>query len=115
MLMGKRRTKGQVQYIVPDGHASGLATVDEAATYLGKSTEQVRRYLRESALSGYHVGNQWVINMKDLEQFRSGQGGGASERLALVERARRLRVRIGSRAGVSFDPTRLMEETRRGR
>jgi excisionase family DNA binding protein len=36
-------------------------TVAEAATYLGRSIEQVRRYLRDGALAGYHVGRQWFV------------------------------------------------------
>lgn len=91
------------------------ATVGQAASYLGRSTEQVRRYLREEALVGYRVGNQWFIDRRALEQFRAAQGAGAQERLALLARARSLRERIFRRSRRLFDATRLMQETRRGR
>ena len=90
-------------------------TVPEAATYLGRSTEQVRRYLREEALVGYRVGNQWFIDRTDLEQFKAVRSPAAQERMALLERSRRLRGRIFQRTGRLFDATRLIQETRRGR
>ena len=49
-------------------------TVSEAATYLGRSVEQVRRYLREKVLSGYRVGNQWFVDRKALEEFEAKRG-----------------------------------------
>ena len=36
-------------------------TVAEAATYMGRSIEQVRRYLRDGALVGYLTGQQWFV------------------------------------------------------
>ena len=36
-------------------------TVHEAANRLGRSLEQVRRYLREGKLPGERIGNQWFI------------------------------------------------------
>jgi excisionase family DNA binding protein len=36
-------------------------TVQEAAQTLGRSTEQVRRYLREGKLEGQRIGGQWFI------------------------------------------------------
>jgi excisionase family DNA binding protein len=91
------------------------ATVDEAATYLGRSTEQVRRYLREESLMGYRVGNQWFIDRKTLERFKAAQGGGYADKIALMTQAHSLRERILRRSGRRFDATRLMKETRRGR
>lgn len=46
-----------------------LLTVAEAAQRLERSTEQVRRYLRESRLQGRRLGNQWFIESKVLETF----------------------------------------------
>jgi excisionase family DNA binding protein len=44
--------------------------VAEAARFLDRSTEQVRRYLRESRLKGRRIGGQWFIRKSDLERFR---------------------------------------------
>jgi excisionase family DNA binding protein len=46
----------------------GLLTVAEAAKRLNRSTEQVRRYLREGKLKGQRVGNQWFIEEGALPQ-----------------------------------------------
>jgi excisionase family DNA binding protein len=46
-----------------------LLTVAEAAQRLERSTEQVRRYLREGRLHGRRLGNQWFIERKVLEDF----------------------------------------------
>lgn len=43
--------------------------VNEAARILGRSTEQVRRYLREGRLNGNRVGGQWFISRAELESF----------------------------------------------
>ena len=37
---------------------------------LGRSTEQVRRYLREGKLAGVRVGGQWFIDRAALELFQ---------------------------------------------
>jgi len=39
----------------------GYVTVNEAARRLGRSIEQVRRYLREGRLQGRRIGQQWFI------------------------------------------------------
>lgn len=43
------------------GEMEGYITVPEAAERLSRSTEQVRRYLREGKLAGQRIGNQWFI------------------------------------------------------
>ena len=43
--------------------------VNEAARILGRSTEQVRRYLREGRLNGTRIGGQWFISRAELEGF----------------------------------------------
>ncbi len=50
-------------------HASGLLTVAETAKLLRRSTEQVRRYLREGALPGRRLGGQWFVHHADAEAF----------------------------------------------
>jgi len=49
-----------------DPHVS----VHEAARLLERSTEQVRRYLREGRLSGRRIGGQWFIERGELETFQ---------------------------------------------
>lgn len=44
-------------------------TVGQTAAALGRSTEQVRRYLREGRLQGQRLGGQWFIRQGDLTQF----------------------------------------------
>jgi excisionase family DNA binding protein len=48
----------------------GLLTVADAATALDRSTEQVRRYLREGRLRGRRLGGQWFIEEAALTAFR---------------------------------------------
>lgn len=44
-------------------------SVAETARLLKRSTEQVRRYLREGRLQGRRVGGQWFIDPAALEEF----------------------------------------------
>ena len=48
---------------------SARLTVADAARILDRSTEQVRRYLREGVLPGERIGNQWFIDEFDLQQM----------------------------------------------
>jgi excisionase family DNA binding protein len=50
-----------------------LLSVADAARHLQRSTEQVRRYLREGRLPGRRVGGQWFIERAALNAF-SGTG-----------------------------------------
>jgi len=50
-----------------------LLGVPEVARRLGRSTEQVRRYLREGRLGGRRIGNQWFIAAEALAAFRAAQ------------------------------------------
>ena len=50
-----------------------LIGVSEAAKRLGRSTEQVRRYLREGRLSGRRIGGQWFIEASAVTGFLVGQ------------------------------------------
>lgn len=49
--------------------AVGLLTVAETARLLQRSTEQVRRYLREGSLPGRRLGGQWFVHSSDAEAF----------------------------------------------
>ena len=46
-----------------------LLSVGEAAKHLERSTEQVRRYLREGRLGGRRIGGQWFIERDILDAF----------------------------------------------
>src|SRR6187549_1799383 len=50
----------------------GLVTVPDAARLLTRSTEQVRRYLREGRLEGRRIGGQWFIERAALDRFFDG-------------------------------------------
>jgi excisionase family DNA binding protein len=55
-----------------------LVSVAEAARRLDRSTEQVRRYLREGRLSGRRIGGQWFIETAALDAFRPARRGTAA-------------------------------------
>lgn len=55
-----------------------LLGVPEAARLLDRSTEQVRRYLREGRLRGRRIGNQWFIEAAALAEFRGALGDGGA-------------------------------------
>ena len=46
-----------------------LVSVADAARRLERSTEQVRRYLREGRLRGRRIGGQWFIEASALGDF----------------------------------------------
>lgn len=48
-------------------------SVAETARLLNRSTEQVRRYLREGRLAGRRMGGQWFIDAAAVKAFRSSQ------------------------------------------
>ena len=51
------------------GNDDRLMTVTDTAKLLGRSTEQVRRYLREGDLPGRRLGGQWFVDRGDAETF----------------------------------------------
>lgn len=51
-----------------DDNTYGLLTVAEVAERLGRSIEQVRRYLREGKLKGRRIGQQWFVEESALER-----------------------------------------------
>lgn len=80
----------------------GMITVAEAARRLNRSTEQVRRYLREGKLRGQRIGNQWFVEERTLAaaDARSRR----EEQLALLERIRANREAILQRRGGKLLP-----------
>lgn len=91
---------------------SGTVSVAEAARRLNRSTEQVRRYLREGKLAGHRIGNQWFVEERALERLVSD---GKIERLIpeeVMERIARTRQAIYERTGKTFDIVAALREDR---
>ncbi len=66
----------------------GYLTVNEAARRLGRSIEQVRRYLREGRLPGRRIGGQWFIDEDAVAGWRPERRAGAgrvAEAVAVYE------------------------------
>ena len=61
-----------------------LLSVAEAARRLERSTEQVRRYLREGRLGGRRMGGQWFIEAATLDAFLAA----LRERSSFLDRVR---------------------------
>jgi excisionase family DNA binding protein len=62
-----------------------MLSVGDAAKRLERSTEQVRRYLREGRLNGRRIGGQWFIDRSVLDAFASA----AKKQHGFVNRLRR--------------------------
>jgi excisionase family DNA binding protein len=109
----------------------GMITVAEAARRLGRSLEQVRRYLREGKLKGQRIGGQWFVEEASLPlRYQPSQQTGqrirevgvvmeapklTKEELdALIKRINANREAIRRRLGHGFDISRLIEESREG-
>jgi len=109
----------------------GMITVAEAARRLGRSLEQVRRYLREGKLKGQRVGGQWFVEEASLP-LRYQLPGGPSARVrepgatmeatkmtkeeieALIKRVDENREAIRRRLGHGFDVVELLRRSREG-
>lgn len=58
-------------------NTTDMLSVAETARLLGRSTEQVRRYLREGVLPGRRVGGQWFVSQTDAEALRHRRQAGS--------------------------------------
>ena len=78
-----------------------LLTVADAAVRLDRSTEQVRRYLREGRLSGRRIGGQWFIEQQALQSFGEQKRDARAflDRIALAATTDPLGATIGLAAG----------------
>ena len=85
-------------------------TIKEVARELGRSLEQVRRYVREGKLPARKMGMQWFVSRRALEAFKSN--GGRATRPDVSARAKALREQIKARIGL-LDVVELLEESRR--
>ena len=85
-------------------------TIKEVARELGRSLEQVRRYVREGKLPAEKLGMQWFVSRRALETF---QGNGIRVSPAdIAARAKALREQIKDRIGL-LDVVEMLEESRR--
>jgi excisionase family DNA binding protein len=89
---------------------SNSLSLQEVAWELGRSLEQVRRYVREGKLPAQKLGMQWFVTRRDLEAFKSNGGKAAGE--DVLARAKAIRERIQNRVGL-IDVVELLEESRR--
>ena len=87
-------------------------TLKQVARELGRSLEQVRRYVREGKLPAHKLGMQWFVKSRDLRVFK--HGGEVATQKELLERIKVLRDSIGRRVG-RIDVVRLLEESRQSR
>lgn len=109
----------------------GMITVAEAARRLGRSLEQVRRYLREGKLRGQRIGGQWFVEEASLPlvyepSLRSSasirERGVAMEAPkltkekihALAKRIDKNREAIRRRLGHDLDVVELLRRSREG-
>jgi excisionase family DNA binding protein len=90
--------------------AADTLSLSEVARELGRSLEQVRRYVREGKLPARKQGMQWFVSRRALEAFKAPGGGPAREDVLM--RARAIRERVRERQG-QVDVTELLEESRR--
>ncbi len=88
----------------------GMITVAEAAKRLNRSTEQVRRKLREGKLRGQRIGGQWFVE----EQWLARPAASFKPLVPpeLLERIDRNREAIFKRNGIVFDAVALVNEVR---
>jgi excisionase family DNA binding protein len=90
----------------------GYLTVDKAARRLGRSIEQVRRYLREGKLGGRRIGQQWFIEEDALADWQAGRRerreSRVSEAVATYE-ARTMETGSAGKFKTLLDP-KLMDE-----
>ncbi len=110
----------------------GMITVAEAAKRLGRSLEQVRRYLREGKLRGQRIGGQWFVEEASLP-LRYQPSRGTAQRIrevgvvmeagkltkeeidALIKRIDENREAIRRRLGHGFDVVELLRRSREER
>jgi excisionase family DNA binding protein len=84
-----------------------FVTVNEAARRLGRSIEQVRRYLREGRLRGRRIGQQWFIEEEALAGWRR-RSGRIGEGVATYE-ARTMKTDETKKRKRLIDPDLLRE------
>lgn len=81
---------------------AGMTTVREASRRLGRSIEQVRRYLREGKLRGQRIGGQWFIDEADLPRAYFSPS-------PVLHTVRERAERVAPSAGLAARPAALLE------
>lgn len=114
----RRRPKGPPKEPRRQPAPQAELTVSETATYLGRSIEQVRRYLRDGALAGYRVGQQWFVPADAAATFKEerdllSEGEAMEARKELLQELKALRADLQRKYGY-LDPTGWVEEARQG-
>ncbi|MBI4339290.1 MAG: helix-turn-helix domain-containing protein [Chloroflexi bacterium] len=115
-----------------DDKLEGYITVSEAADRLERSSEQVRRYLREGKLEGRRLGGQWFIRESAVAYVTRREEAAevsakpwpvpveytvamAAERRALFQRIRGRREEMRQRwerVGIQMDAADMVRELR---
>lgn len=84
--------------------------LNQVSLELGRSLEQVRRYVREGKLPARKLGMQWFVTRRDLNAFQAHDRKAGQQ--DLMERIRSNRERIRARVGL-IDVVELLDESRR--
>ncbi len=86
--------------------------LNQVAQELGKSLEQVRRYVREGKLPARKLGMQWFVTRRDLDAFKTPDR--KVNQQELLERIKVNRERIRARVG-QINVLDLLDEVRGSR
>jgi hypothetical protein len=90
---------------------SGMVSVAEASKRLKKSTEQVRRDLRDRKLKGQRIGNQWFVDEAALGDAKDN----SLVPPELLNRIARRAAAISKRNPDMPDVVDMLRESRDGR
>jgi len=85
--------------------------LNQVAQEIGKSLEQVRRYVREGKLPARKLGMQWFVTRRDLDAFQANEP--KSNAKDVLERAIANRESIRRRHG-RINVLDLLDESRGG-
>ena len=83
--------------------------LNQVAQELGRSLEQVRRYVREGKLPARKLGMQWFVTRRDLDSFRAVEPNASAT--DVLERIKANRESIRQRHG-RINVLDLMDEIR---
>jgi excisionase family DNA binding protein len=90
----------------------GMITVAEAARRLNRSTEQVRRYLREGKLKGQRIGNQWFVEDSAIQDSATTR---YEQQMEVLQRIRENREAILLESGLQPRGAEIIRQVRQDR
>jgi excisionase family DNA binding protein len=90
----------------------GMITVAETARRLNRSTEQVRRYLREGKLRGQRIGNQWFV---EESAARDSMTTRYEQQMEVLQRIRENREAILRESGLQPRGAEIIRQVREDR